>query len=188
MVAIAISGKMGSGKTTLTQEVIRQLESQGFQAQQVSLGGAVKEVAHRYFNMSPDFKDRELLQKIGQQFQAIRSSVWIDLIVAQTQDPDTVYICDDVRFRNEAQSLMNEGWKSVRLQVSEAEQQRRLQVTYKNSWESHWRARHEISEVDLDGHDDMFDMIIPEISVDDVQKYATEIVDTLILNSREELV
>jgi hypothetical protein len=83
---------------------------------------------------------------------------------------------------------MNEGWKSVRLQVSEAEQQRRLQVTYKNSWESHWRARHEISEVDLDGHDDMFDMIIPEISVDDVQKYATEIVDTLILNSREELV
>ena len=108
--------------------------------------------------------------------------------MAQTQDPDTVYICDDVRFRNEAQSLMNEGWKSVRLQVSEAEQQRRLQVTYKNSWESHWRARHEISEVDLDGHDDMFDMIIPEISVDDVQKYATEIVDTLILNSREELV
>ena len=84
MVAIAISGKMGSGKTTLTQEVIRQLEMKGFQAQQVSLGGAVKEVAHRYFNMSPDFKDRELLQKIGQQFRAIRSSVWIDLIVAQT--------------------------------------------------------------------------------------------------------
>ena len=186
MVAIAISGKMGSGKTTLTQEIIRQLDIMGISAQQVSLGAAVKDVANRYFGMDPATKDRVLLQKIGQQFREIRPSVWIDLIIDEVSDVDTVYICDDVRFQNELSALTTAGWKTIRLQVSESEQKRRIQTTYQNSWESHWRARNEISETDLDNYESEFDTIIPEITIDEVEHHAQKIV-SVILNSREVL-
>ena len=58
---IAISGKMGSGKTTLTNEILRQLEVQNKQGERLSLADPVKEVARNYFLMLAPEKDRALL-------------------------------------------------------------------------------------------------------------------------------
>ena len=73
---IAISGKMGSGKTTLAEEIRKQFtEGYNGHSAMVSLGAPVKEVARNYFLMPADVKDRLLLQQIGQQFRTIKPDV-----------------------------------------------------------------------------------------------------------------
>jgi len=165
---IAISGKMGSGKTTLTNEILRQLEFQNKQGERLSLADPVKEVARNYFLMPAHEKDRALLQKIGQQFRAIRASVWIDLMMARAESEEVVYLCDDIRFQNELDAVSEDGWISIRLEVSESEQKRRLQEAYGDSWELHWQNRNEISETNLDGCEERFDMVLTDLALEDV--------------------
>ena len=141
---IAISGKMGSGKTTLANEILHQFNS-GYSGQStmVSLGAAVKEVARNYFLMPDDVKDRSLLQQIGQQFRTIKENVWVDLLMrdvdglADTTDVELV-ICDDVRFDNEFKAMQQDGWMTIRLTVDESEQKRRLECAYADNWRTHW--------------------------------------------------
>ena len=94
MLKIAVSGKMAAGKTTLTNIIqqrheMNQPKSEAFFSQpyifshQLSLAAPVKRVAHDYFLMPENHKDRPLLQQIGQQFRTIRPSVWIDLLIAE---------------------------------------------------------------------------------------------------------
>ena len=124
---IAISGKMGSGKTTLTNEILRQLQDLNLQGQRLSLADPVKEVARNYFLMPADVKDRLLLQQIGQQFRTIKPDVWVDLlmqnveVMTDTTEVELV-ICDDVRFVNEFEAMQQGGWLTIRLTVDEAEQ------------------------------------------------------------------
>jgi hypothetical protein len=185
MRCIAIAGKMGSGKTTLTQEIMRQLEAEGIPAAHVSLAGPVKEVAHRYFGMEQGTKDRALLQAIGQGFRAIRPEVWIDLLQRQCGDSTTVYICDDVRFRNEVKALQADDWMLIRLTVSEQEQQRRLEMAYGELWTEHWRNRFEASETDLDAASEIqWTGEFPDLLLESVPDIAAEIVSS-ILNSKE---
>jgi len=185
MRCIAISGKMGSGKTTLTQEIMRQLDAAGFSAAHVSLAGPVKEVAHRYFGMNPNTKDRALLQAIGQGFRTIRSDVWIELLKQQCADPQTIYICDDVRFRNEVQALQSDDWRLIRLSVSEQEQQRRLEMAYGAEWTEHWKNRFEASETDLDSASEIeWSEIFHDLPLRSVPDAAAEIIAS-ILNSKE---
>jgi len=122
-VGIAISGKMGSGKTTLADELIKQVhESHPDVATKVSLAAPVKEVAYKYFLMPEDVKDRQLLQKIGQNFRHIKEDVWVDLMLnnveALTDTTSTdIVICDDMRFSNELNVLKQDGWFIIRLTV-----------------------------------------------------------------------
>jgi len=88
LVGIAISGKMGSGKTTLADELLKQVLEHSpneSHASKVSLATPVKQVAYDYFLMPSDEKDRELLQQIGQQFRQIKDSVWVDLLLNHVQ-------------------------------------------------------------------------------------------------------
>ena len=111
--------------------------------------------------MPEDYKDRPLLQKIGQQFREIEPKVWINLLIdranryEETQDElESVdgamigcAICDDVRFPNEIEALKEAGWITIRLDVAD-ERKSRLQV-YGEDWESHWNNRNEISKPHL---------------------------------------
>jgi adenylate kinase family enzyme len=185
MRCIAISGKMGSGKTTLTQEIMRQLDEAGIPAAHVSLAGPVKEVAHRYFGMEQGTKDRALLQAIGQGFRAIHPEVWIQLLQQRCGDSQTVYICDDVRFRNEVKALQADGWTLIRLPVSEQEQQRRLEMAYGTQWQEHWRNRFEASETDLDEAPEIqWSGQFSDLPLEEVPVVAAEIISS-ILNSKE---
>ena len=66
---IAITGKMCSGKTTLSNYLC-QLEPK-FQI--FSFGKKVKEVAITLFNMNPSVKDRSLLTSVGQKMREINA-------------------------------------------------------------------------------------------------------------------
>jgi len=183
-VGIAISGKMGSGKTTLADELIKQVhESHPDVATKVSLAAPVKEVAYKYFLMPEDVKDRQLLQKIGQNFRHIKEDVWVDLMLnnveALTDTTSTdIVICDDMRFSNELNVLKQDGWFIIRLTVDEEEQKRRLECAYGDSWTTHWENRNEISETDLDNSED-FNMTLHNLPLEEVPFTASEILETI---------
>ena len=136
MLKIAVSGKMAAGKTTLTNliqqhhELQQPITSDDYfngaftTSERLSIAAPVKEVAKNYFLMPEDYKDRPLLQKIGQKFREIRPSVWIDLMIHKSRTLTQQYksnktegclVCDDVRFPNEVDALKADGWFVIRL-------------------------------------------------------------------------
>ena len=181
---IAISGKMGSGKTTLANELIQQFtDGNNGKSKMVSLGAPVKEVARKYFLMPADVKDRSLLQQIGQQFRNITPDVWVDLMMSCVQTSADItdiglYICDDVRFENELKAMNEDGWMTIRLTVDESEQQRRLECAYGEDWRTHWENRNEISETDLDKTVG-FDMVLHNLELVNVPHVASEIMELI---------
>lgn len=181
---IAISGKMGSGKTTLAEEIRKQFtEGYNGHSAMVSLGAPVKEVARNYFLMPADVKDRLLLQQIGQQFRTIKPDVWVDLlmqnveVMTDTTEVELV-ICDDVRFVNEFEAMRQDGWLTIRLTVDEAEQKRRLEMAYGDEYPKHWENRNEISETDLDEVSG-FDMVLHNLELNLVPHTASEILELI---------
>jgi len=199
MLKIAISGKMGSGKTTLFN-AIRDFHNQNHYiltgeqedlVTRLSLADPVKEVASRYFGMPPTTKDRKLLQQIGQKFREIDPDVWVKLLDKKAQllenkhDSPTKWeavICDDVRFPNEANSLKDAGWIMIRLEVSEKEQQRRLKAAYGATWEDHWKNRNEISETALDNETEQWDFVFEDLPLNKIDEAIEEIYEPFKIN------
>ena len=177
MRAIAISGKMGSGKSTL----LRILQSKNDSYERVSLADPVKDVAHQYFSMNKNVKDRWLLQQIGQSFRTIKPSVWVDLLHKRANDylnNKKIPVCDDVRFSNELQSMKDKNWILIRLKLPEKKQLARIKRTYGAGWESHWDYRFEESETSLDGiNDDAFDFVFENTDLQKLELLADEIIN-----------
>lgn len=194
MLKIAISGKMGSGKTTMFN-AIRDFHNQNHfnltgeedeLVTRLSLADPVKEVASRYFGMPPTTKDRKLLQQIGQKFREIDPDVWVKILNNKAEALDLLsrnehntkweaVICDDVRFPNEAKALKEAGWIMIRLEVSEKEQQRRLQEAYGDDWKEHWKNRNEISETALDDDQETWDWIFTDLPLENINEAIEEI-------------
>ena len=118
---IAITGKMCSGKTTLSNYLC-QLEPR-FQI--FSFGKKVKEVASDLFNMDPLVKDRSLLTSVGQKMREIDSDVWVNYIMKQTEGINYCLI-DDLRYQNEYEELIKNNWKIIQLEVSDELQEQRI--------------------------------------------------------------
>lgn len=111
---IAIMGKMGSGKTTLAEEIIRQ--SPGFV--KYSFGDKVKEIAKDLFGM--ETKDMSLLQTMGTKMREIKSSVWIDYLINQiVTQGNSLVVIDDVRYLDEIEALQRCGFHLIFLDTSD---------------------------------------------------------------------
>jgi len=144
---IAICGRMAAGKTTLANLIINGVNDD---VVKLSMAGQVKAIAHDLFKMTD--KDRPLLQKIGMKMREIRHDVWLDYVIAESEEydnPQIVRIIDDVRFINEATKLKENGWKIVRISIDENTQLERLKATY-DDWEIHWENRNNPSEAEVD--------------------------------------
>jgi len=197
---IAISGKMCSGKTTLLDMITDyhdvEVCSGGADqdilqvAERFSLADPVKEVARRYFRMPEDYKDRSLLQKIGQQFRDIEPMVWINLLIDRADEYESIQdsleaadgasmkgcaICDDVRFPNEVEALKEAGWITIRLDVDAEERKTRLQRVYGDDWENHWTNRNEVSETALDNSDFNWDFVLKNPTYSDLEQFILEL-------------
>lgn len=139
---IAITGKMCSGKTTLSN-YLRVIEPR-FQV--FSFGKKVKEVASDLFQMDPDFKDRSLLTSIGQKMREINLDVWANYVINQTKDIDYCLI-DDLRYQNEYELLIKDGWKIIQLRVSKELQEERIKTMYPDNYLDHLKNRTHPSEL-----------------------------------------
>ena len=138
---IAITGKMCSGKTTLSKYLVS-IEPR-FQV--FSFGKKVKEVASDLFQMDPNFKDRTLLTSIGQKMREINPDVWANYVINQTKDLDYCLI-DDLRYQNEYELLAKEGWKIIQLRISKELQEQRIQSIYPENYQDHLKNRTHASE------------------------------------------
>jgi dephospho-CoA kinase len=105
---IGIIGKLGSGKTFAANHII---EKYGFQ--RISLATPIKDIMGKYFKVydKTDPRYRRLAQQIGTDwFRSENPDIWIDYMIDETKFSDLSYVCDDVRFVNEATKLLKNGW------------------------------------------------------------------------------
>ena len=138
---IAVTGKMCSGKTTLCNYLC-ELEPR-FQI--FSFGKKVKDVASDLFNMDPQIKDRTLLTIIGQKMREINKDVWVNYVVQQCKDVEYCLV-DDLRYQNEYEALVKNGFKIIQLNISDELQEYRIRNIYPLNYLDHLLARTHPSE------------------------------------------
>lgn len=138
---IAVTGKMCSGKTTLCNYLC-ELEPR-FEI--FSFGKKVKQVARDLFKMDPTVKDRSLLTSIGQKMREIDPDVWVNYVISECKDKEYCLV-DDLRYQNEYEALVNNGFKIIQLNVSPELQEERIKMVYPNNYKDHLKNRNHASE------------------------------------------
>lgn len=131
---ILISGKQGSGKTTLGQSLVRAAYGQGYFAQVFKFAGplyrihdAVLETAENLLGVPKVTKDGDLLQLLGTEWarKKFGPDVWANALQKQITNAREMIppsfkllaIVDDCRFQNEFDAFPEA--LSVRLEISE---------------------------------------------------------------------
>ena len=138
---IAVTGKMCSGKTTLC-DYLCELEPR-FEI--FSFGKKVKSVASDLFQMDPLIKDRTLLTSIGQKMREIDSEVWINYVIQQCSTKEYCLV-DDLRYQNEYEVLVKNGFKIIQLNISDELQEERIKMVYPDNFVDHLNNRNHPSE------------------------------------------
>ena len=141
MLKIAVTGKMCSGKTTLCNYLC-QIEPR-FQI--FSFGKKVKQVATDLFQMDPLVKDRSLLINLGTKMREIDSNVWINYVIEQTKDIKYCLV-DDLRYQNEYEALLQNGFQIIQLQVPDELQEQRIKEIYPHNYQDHLKNINHLSE------------------------------------------
>ena len=128
---VGLAGKMGAGKTTIANLLN---EREGFV--KLSLAEPIKRIAEVFFGMkkgNPGY--RELMQKIGTDLfrSIIDEDVWVRHLFRliadwETIDPETNIVVDDVRFPNEAEAMLKNGWTVVYLDCPAHVRKQRLKM------------------------------------------------------------
>ncbi len=151
---IAITGKMGSGKTYLAENISKKY---GFY--KASFAGRVKELASELFNMRG--KDRGLLINFATKMREIDEEVWIRSMMKNIHYKKNV-IVDDLRLKNEYDKLRKNGWYIIKLDIDE--ERRKLQLKDKYGVDEayqHIAYSNSVTENDVVGlSDESFDLVI----------------------------
>lgn len=109
---IGISGKMGSGKSTLTNGLIEALTQ--LRSKRVSVAAPIynlQDIIYKDLGMKVQGdKDRDLLIALGMWGRDKNPDFWLEVLDKKIQEMDVdVVICDDVRFENEADFFKEKG-------------------------------------------------------------------------------
>ena len=135
---IAILGKMGSGKSTSANYL---KEKYNFEIH--SFGYPVKKFAKEIFN--DHSKNRKLIQDFAQKIKEIDPDVWIKYLINNVDLKKNIVI-DDLRFPNEYSVLKKNGFKIIKLSISDEFQEIRLKNTYPDNYQLHIERKNDISE------------------------------------------
>ena len=130
---IAICGKMCSGKSTLANYIMGNYP--GYE--KYSFAGKVKELCSELFNMKE--KDRPLLINFANKMRDIDENVWINQVLKQTAGKTTCII-DDVRYQNEVDALIEDGWSFIQLNVPNELQKKRIMRLYPDNYQQHFNS------------------------------------------------
>jgi len=174
VIKIAISGKMCSGKSFCA----KMIQGKYSNAKILSFAGKLKQVTHDLFfdkfaggsgdggselTIHQMRKNRRLYVEVGQQMREIDPMVWVNHVLKESEGVEFAVV-DDLRFKNEMNTLQNKGWKIVRLKISRDEQIKRLGDIYVNS-EEHIAGLNSVTETDLDDVlDNQYDFVVEECS------------------------
>lgn len=136
---IAICGKMCSGKSTLANYIM--VSYPGYQ--KYSFAQKVKELCSELFDMKG--KDRPLLINFANKMRDIDENVWVNQVLKQTSGKNNCII-DDVRYQNEVDALIEDGWSFIQLSVSNELQKKRIMELYPDNYQQHLNSIDHISE------------------------------------------
>lgn len=145
---ILISGKAGSGKSTVADYFMERLkELKGVFAYRSLFAFSVKKAAETFFGWDrvKDTKGRKLLQDIGRIGREYDKDVWVKKMLLNVYNtslgiPPNVIVIDDWRFPNEAEFLQKEGFRVWKVRVIS----RRVEENID---------KNDISETSLDNYD-----------------------------------
>ena len=139
---IAVSGPMGSGKSTIANMIKNTDERYKI----YSFGQKVKDVAYDLFNMDRNFKDRSLLINIADNMRMIDPDVWAKYIVKRI-DNHKYCIIDDLRFQNELDILEKDNeWIYIVLHIDNNKRLERLKKLYPDNYDDHVKNMSHLSE------------------------------------------
>lgn len=165
---ILISGKMGSGKTTLSNALqahfseIINTEQMKFAGIIYEIHDAVIEISKKYNMPLSSGKDRTLLQLLGTEWgrKTKGENVWVDAVMQKVSNSNAgCVILDDLRFMNELKAFSKMPYTiSIRLNCPESIRKERAG--------SSWSATPHASELELDGLDNEFDFVFDTSATD----------------------
>ena len=139
---IGIIGKICSGKTTLADRLIDYYKHLNLKRR--SFSGGVYHIAKTIFGMVD--KDRKLLQSIGTKMREIDEDIWI-----KNTNMEGNVIIDDIRYNNELNYLIKEGFIIIHIKIDKLKQIDRIIKTYPNSYKEHLeRLEHESERLEVD--------------------------------------
>ena len=138
---IAISGKMCSGKSTISK-IIQEYDNR---YEIFSFGKKITILANELFGMDINQKNRSLLIEIASKMREIDENVWVNYIINQTKNKEYCII-DDLRFQNELELLEQNGWKIIQLNIDEDLQLERIKNLYKIDYKDHIKNKNHLSE------------------------------------------
>ena len=90
-------------------------------------------------------KDRPLLIDFANKMREIDPDVWVKQVLKQTKGKENC-IVDDVRYQNELDALIGDGWKIIQLDVHHTVQKQRIMRLYPDDYQEHLDASNHISE------------------------------------------
>ena len=97
---VGISGKMGSGKDTISDYLVRK-----FLGRKVAFADKLKELLVELFNLEKGQDGRrDTIQKVGGFMRSIDEDVWINFVI-NSHNTDEFLIVSDVRHVNEAKAI-----------------------------------------------------------------------------------
>ena len=165
---IAICGKMCSGKTTLANYIMRTFP--GYQ--KYSFATRVKELCIELFQM--EGKDRSLLINFANKMRDIDPQVWINQVLKETRGKQNCII-DDVRYQNEVDALIEDGWKIIQLHIPYELQKERIRKLYPDNYQDHINAIHHISEKNIFQFPEGYPHLTLDMSEDNEDKNLHEV-------------
>lgn len=138
---IAFCGPMGSGKTFLKDFINAKYPNKFYT---LSFAEYIKKIAIELFGEKEECKNRSLLLQIGKALRDIKSNVFINYTIKQSNNFDHVII-DDARLADEFIELKNNEFKLIQLKISIKLQEERLKNKYIN-YKDHLQNRCDITE------------------------------------------
>ncbi|MGJ0846504.1 AAA family ATPase [Tissierella praeacuta] len=106
---ILINGRAGSGKDVFADYLV---EKYGFK--KITFADGIYDIAYKYFGMT--YKDRGLLQAIGEKMREINPLVWVNYTLKVAEHYDKVVI-SDCRRANEYDFLLEKGFLPIHIEA-----------------------------------------------------------------------
>lgn len=151
-IRIAFAGKICSGKTTMARYVQDiAMKKYNFVVERIGFGDFVKEMATTYFEYNgAKYKNRELLVKLGTSMRAIQPDVWATCLEKKIINSEAQHwVVDDVRHKNEVDTLRGLGFTIVRIDIPEQTRIERVKQMYPDTYQEHLNAQSHSTENEL---------------------------------------
>ena len=127
------------------------MKKYNFEVERIGFGDFVKEMATTYFGYNgKKYKNRELLVKLGTSMRAIQPDVWTACLKKEIINSEAQHwVVDDVRHKNEVETLHGLGFTIVRIDIPEPARIERVKQTYPDTYQEHLNIQSHFTENEL---------------------------------------